>query len=75
MPSKDFLVTEPGLTDLALSQRLSPADVAEKQQYFWEDAFTVAPYTQQLQRTLKVQYKKEHEAFLKARRERTGIFA
>jgi hypothetical protein len=63
MPSKDFLITEPGLTYLYLSQRLTASDVAKMQQEFGEDAFTLAPYSQQLQRTLKAQYKKEY-AFL-----------
>jgi hypothetical protein len=57
MSSKDFLVTEPGLTYLYTSQRLTPLDVPKMQQEFGEDAFTVAPYTQKLQRTLKLKHK------------------
>ena len=78
MPSKDFLVTEPGLTYLYTSQRLTPLDVAKMQQEFGEDAFIVAPYTQQLQRTLKAQYKVEnlaYKAYLKERKERLGMYA
>jgi hypothetical protein len=59
MPSKDFLVTEPGLTYVLYAQRLTPSDVAELQQFCGkDDSFTVKPYTQKLQRQLRANFNK-----------------
>lgn len=51
--SKNFLVTEPGLTYLTFGQRLTPSQLAEAQADFGEDAFLVQPYSQTLQRQLR----------------------
>jgi len=58
MPSKDFLVTEPGLTYVSFAQRLTPSDVAKVQQFCGKDSFTVKPYTQKLQRQLRANFNK-----------------
>lgn len=51
--SNQYLVTEPGLTYLTFGQRLTPSQLAEAQADFGEDSFIAAPYTQNLQRTLR----------------------
>lgn len=56
MPSNDVLVIEPALTDLAYSQRLTPAELAIKYKEYGTDFFVVAPYTQKLQRQLRANY-------------------
>lgn len=48
-----YVVTEPGLTHLTYAQKLSAVAVAKLQHYYQSDAFSVAPYTQQLQRSLR----------------------
>mgnify|MGYP001417223523 CR=1 FL=1 len=48
-----YVVTEPGLTHLTYAQKLSATAVAKLQHYYQADAFTVAPYTQKLQRSLR----------------------
>ena len=57
MRSKDFLVVEPGLTYFYISQRLTSQQlaVAKKEGMFDPVAkLKVAPYTQKLQRKLKL---------------------
>ena len=57
--SNDFLVVEPGLTYLTFGQRLKAAELAEAQADFGADAFSYAPYTQKLQRQLRVKHAEE----------------
>ena len=57
MRSKDFLVVEPGLTYFYISERVTPQQlaVAKKEGMFDPVAkLKVAPYTQKLQRKLKL---------------------
>jgi len=61
MPSKDFLVTEPGLTYFAYAQRITPQQiaVANKEDMFNPNArLQIAPYTQKLQRQLRANFNK-----------------
>lgn len=51
--SKQFLVTEPGLTALAFAQRLTAQQLRQALAEYGEDSFIAAPYTQKLQRQLR----------------------
>ena len=77
MHSKDFLVVEPGLTYFALAQRVTPQQlaVAKKEGMFDPVAkLKIAPYTQKLQRKLKLIVKLDKLAD-KKHKERYGEFA
>ena len=57
MRSKDFLVTDPGLTYFAFAQRVTPQQLAEaKKDGMFEPVanLQLAPYSQKLQRKLKL---------------------
>jgi len=56
--STTFLVTEPGLSHFVLAQRVTAAQVAEAQSM--SQTFSVQPYSQLLQRTLRAQVPAYH---------------
>ena len=77
MRSKDFLVVEPGLTYFYISERVTPQQLAQAKKEGMFDPVAklkVAPYTQKLQRKLKLIRKLDKLAD-KNHKERYGEFA